>query len=111
MPARISKRVREAAAFALELAASNAPFQGTSDLQWAWVRDVEEFAIETTHFDDHTEVVWLMRRAWDLFLGTGRASILGAAALLRDGWSPGDPVEHEYCDLGCLTFDLFSSSI
>jgi len=90
MPAQISKCTREAAAFALELAASNAPFQITGDMEWAWVRDVSEFATETAHFDDHSEVVWLMFQARSLFLGADRASIAGAAALLRDGWSPGD---------------------
>lgn len=86
---RISKATRAAAIRALDLAASNLDTL-REDVRYSEDVSLTDAVYALAH---HESTRALMGAAWRLMLDEDYAESLGsAAALLRDGWSPGDPV-------------------
>jgi hypothetical protein len=93
----IPATIRAAAIEALELAASN--YHSLGSAGWPPTAD-QIYAISEDYDRNETRpIVRLMQLAWSRVIGTDAESLAGAAALLRDGWSPGEvtyQLIHEY---------------
>lgn len=90
-PPKIPAHIRRAAIQALDLAASNAEFSRFDDI--VDVISVYHCFGDGAAQGERCPISELMSRAWSHCAGFDRASLAEAACLLRDGWSPGEPVE------------------